>query len=107
MNLNRPAPNDPEVMREFLRTLRTPDYLLIEVLTITWEGAHTPISTWKPGVTRPATTPENKVQQAQQRLLNTRRWFKVCQECGERQPNGWMHDSKMCQGCAEKHGVVF
>lgn len=37
-----------------------------------------------------------------------RRFFMPCRECGEKQPKGWMHDSKICQCCASKnHGVVY
>jgi len=32
---------------------------------------------------------------------------RICPECAQRQPNGWMME-EYCQGCgAENHGIVF
>jgi formylmethanofuran dehydrogenase subunit E len=40
--------------------------------------------------------------------LRKKQFFGRCQECGELNPSGWMHDSKICQHCAEtNHGVVY
>ena len=35
-------------------------------------------------------------------------YFLVCSECEERTPRRYMHDGRICQGCAEaNHGVVY
>ena len=108
MNPETPAPNDLELMQDFLRVQRTLDNVTIEVLTIDWKGPHTPASTWKPGAILAASTPEEKVQQTMQRLLKNRRYFRLCRECQERNSVGWMLDHQICQGCAQNnHGIVF
>lgn len=44
-----------------------------------------------------------------QRVLETKRYFRVCKDCGERNPVGWMcTDMGVCHECAERnHGIVF
>jgi hypothetical protein len=35
-------------------------------------------------------------------------YFATCEECGRRNPHGWMFDEQLCQACAEEnHGVVY
>ena len=90
----------------------------IEVLVfgVFWDGPHTPKVKGK-SLKRIAWT--DLPQKAEEALgvLGTlvqkvRRLraasFRRCEECGESNPPGWMHDVSICQSCAERcHGVVY
>lgn len=76
--------------------------------TITWNGPHNPICTWVAAHRLGRAATASEVQAAIHSVLNDARWFKICQTCGERNPNGWMLDDDLCHGCAERTlGVVF
>ena len=56
----------------------------------------------------PATATETEVTSATANILDDARYFRVCRECEQRKPAGWMHNDRLCQGCAEAvHGVVY
>ena len=100
--------NDHELLEEFVRVDRTDKKLQILVRKIRWEGPHTPISTWVIGKSLPATASEAEIEEATARILEDSGYFQVCNECGERKPFGWMHDGRICQGCAQtSHGIVY
>jgi hypothetical protein len=64
-----------------------------------------------PGVTGlelSATATEAEVNAASANVLDDVRYFRVCQECEQRNSVGWMDDDRICQGCAaSNHGVVY
>ena len=99
--------NDRELLDEFVRVERTDDRVRILVREIHWDGPHTPVSTWVNADNFPATATEAEANAAASRVLEDARYFRVCRECEQRNPVGWMHDDRICQGCAEaNHGVV-
>ena len=99
--------NDRELRKEFIRVERSEEKVEIFVREIRWEGPHTPVSTWVIGSSLPATASEADVEKATARILEDDSYFQVCNECGERKPLGWMHDGRICQGCAvANHGIV-
>ncbi len=99
--------NDRELRKEFIRIETTQNEVQILVREIRWEGPHTPISTWAVGKSLPATASEIEIENATARILEDGGYFQVCNECGEHKPLGWMHDGRICQGCAvANHGVV-
>lgn len=99
--------NDRELLDEFVRIEWTDDRVRIFVREIHWDGPHTPVSTWVDAGDLPATATETEASAAAARVLEDARYFRVCRECEQRKPVGWMHNGRICQGCAEvNHGVV-
>jgi hypothetical protein len=100
------AKNDAEMVREFVRVEYIGSVRKISVCQISWDGPHTPVSTWK--VVYESKTASRKVAaEAISQILNDRRYFEICTECGDRNPCGWM-DDRYCQSCAERnHGTVY
>jgi hypothetical protein len=99
---------DRELRKEFIRIEKTPNEVQIFVREIRWEGPHTPIHTWAVGKSLPATASEAEIEKATAGILEDHRYFRVCDECGERKPVGWMLNESICQECAQaSHGVVY
>ncbi len=99
--------NDTELLKEFIRIEKTQNEVQILVHEIRWQGPHTPIHKWVVGRSLPATASESEIENATVGILRDDRYFRACLECGERKPHGWMHDGRICQGCAvANHGVV-
>ena len=104
---DNPSEPDHKLLDEFVRVESAEKELRIFIREIRWDGPYTPISTWALARTLPATSSESEIENAITRSLEDDGYFKVCNECGERKPLGWMHDGRICQGCAEvNHGVV-
>jgi len=101
------APNDDAIITEFISVEDAGSSTYVKVEVIHWEGAHTPTSEWVLArEIRGSASPE-VISAVVHRILNNERFFLICQECGERNPRGWMHDARICQECAERnHGVV-
>ena len=98
---------DRELRKEFIGIEKTQNEVQIRVHEIRWQGPDTPIHTWAVGKSLPATASESEIENATASILEDHRFFRVCLECGERKPLGWMHDEEICQGCAvANHGVV-
>lgn len=100
--------NDEDLIAEFVEVRRAEEGVGLWVREIGWQGPYTPVSSWTLAKTLPATASEDRIETEVRRLLTRKRYFRVCEECGERNPIGWMLDTKICQSCAERnHGVVF
>lgn len=100
--------DDQQLIDEFIRTTPSDTGVLIEVLIIDWPTPSQPVSSWVAAATVRGTPSLEKLQERVLRVLGTKKYFRVCGECGERNPMGWMHDNKICQSCAERnHGVVY
>jgi hypothetical protein len=99
--------NDRELRDEFVRVERTESQVRILVREIHWDGPHTPISTWATANSLPATGTEAEASAAAAGVLEDAGYFRVRGESEQRKPVGWMHNGRICQGCAEaNHGVV-
>lgn len=100
-------------MNDFIRVRRGPDTIEIATLVVTW-NSQTPVSDW-PVIRRlPGTASEGDVAKAVQAILDDRRYFSTCAECGARLPRGmtstyerFRQKTPLCHGCAENQGVVF
>ena len=98
---------DDELAEEFFRVERDAYVTVILVRMIGWDGPAHPFSIWVIGTSVVASAGPRQIESAIRKLLGSKRFFRVCEECGERNPLGHMHDRKICQGCAERnHGVV-
>lgn len=100
--------NDDDLIADFIRSVSVDGETYLQVGVVRWSGPHEPemawttVRRWK----RPP-TPE-RLDAAHRKALLSRRYFRVCQMCGERSNVGHMHDGKTCQSCAERHlGVVY
>ena len=101
---------DQDLIAQFLRTVPSaPDGgTVIEVCEISWPHPHEPEGTWVTVTELPAGASQERIDRQISKILRNRKYFRVCQECGERKPVGWMHNARICQGCAEKHhGVCY
>jgi hypothetical protein len=99
---------DRELRKEFIRIEKTRNEVQISVHEIRWDGPHTPIHTWTVDKRLPATASEAETEKATARILEDDGYFRVCDECGERKPLGWMLNGSICQECAQaSHGVVY
>jgi len=102
--------DDDKLIAEFIRTVQgSDDKTLIEVKVIGWDGPHTPVSSWVTAKTLGGTQSPEKLQKAILRVLETKKFFRTCKDCGERNPVGWMTGNMgVCHACAERnHGIVF
>ncbi len=100
--------NDRELRKEFIRIERSEEKVEIFVREIRWEGPHTPIHAWAVGKSLPDTASEAEIEEATASILEDHRFFRVCLECGERKPLGWMLNESLCQECVQaNHGVVY
>lgn len=103
------AQNDDVVLNEFTRAREEGVDVVLEVRVIDWEaGPHTPHANWIEVGRIAVGSDAAMISGARGRLLKRRRFFRVCSLCAERTPVGWMHDSRICHGCAERTlGVVY
>lgn len=99
--------DDSELISTFIKTTEEKSGHQLSVCQIDWDGPHTPQAHWTYINTFPQDTPEETIQRAIQKLLHNPRYFRVCIECLERKPDGWM-SGDLCHHCMEQnHGVVF
>ncbi|GMA17085.1 hypothetical protein E5F05_20575 [Deinococcus metallilatus] len=99
---------DEQLLQDFFRIRVIADRAVLEVACLSWEGPHTPITTWE---TVEELRSGMDAQARARAALEDERWFGVCTLCGERNPNGWLmtlDDECICHRCAERHRqIVF
>lgn len=94
-----------EIRNDFIRIERTDGSVEIHVLRIGWDG-QIPVDRWELAVTLNHPVNEFIIQREIEKIFDRKRYFKTCDDCGERNPSGWM-DGRICHECQEKQGVVF
>jgi len=100
--------NNQELRAEFIRIKRGADRVRLLVREIHWEEIDTPVSTWVEVGDLAATATDAQINREITNILGDADYFRVCQECEQRKPVGWMHEGQICQGCASaNHGVVY
>ncbi len=99
---------DQELIRDFTRTEQVDGGLRILVGSVDWDGpAHATLS-WSVASELPADSSASVVEEAIVEILASPEHFAHCEECGELNPLGWMHDERICQSCAQRHhGIVY
>ena len=95
---------DEELIKQFIRTERGEDGVVITVCEIEWPTPSEPVSHWTIVSLLSLAASEAQVDRAVRSVLVDSRFFGVCATCRERNPNGWMHDDTVCQGCS---GAVY
>ena len=100
--------NNQELIKEFIRIEEKDSQIVFSVRLIEWHGPHEPVSSWKQVYLLPIESSPKKVEATVQKILNHRSYFRNCDECGEKNPDGWMHNKTLCQSCAEmNHGITY
>ena len=92
--------DDEELIKQFIRTERGEDGVEITVCEIEWPTPSEPVSHWTVVSQLPLDASEAQIDTAVRAVLVDSRFFGVCATCRERNPNGWMHDDTVCQGCS-------
>ena len=90
--------DDEELIKQFIRTERGEDGVVITVCEIEWPTPSEPVSHWTIVSLLSLDASEAQVDRAVRSVLVDSRFFGVCATCRERNPNGWMHDDTVCQG---------
>ena len=96
--------DDEELIKQFIRTERREDGVVITVSEIEWPTPDWPVSHWTFVSWLPLDVTEAHLDRAVRAVLVDSRFFGVCATCRERNPNGWMHDATVCQSCS---GAVY
>ncbi len=96
--------DDEELIKEFIRAERRENGIEITVCEIKWPTPSEPVSHWTVVTQLPLDASEAQIDTAVRSVLDGPRFFSVCATCRERNPNGWMHDAEVCQGCS---GAVY
>lgn len=93
-----------EVLKDYVRINKEDNTIKIEVLSIHWDGPHTPISNWTLYKELPLDCKLNIEINA---VLRSKH-FGYCESCNSYNAVGHMHTKKMCQCCASQHlGLVY
>jgi hypothetical protein len=99
--------DDHELVQRFIKIEPEAESINVLVCKIVWSGPHTPVSKWELAAKLNTNVPSAEIDAQIHKSLNDEKYFRVCKECGERKPCGWMHRKSICQSCAEKnHGIV-
>ena len=96
--------DDEELIKEFIRAERRGNGVKITVCEIEWPTPSEPVPHWTVVTQLPLDASEVQIDTAVRAVLVDSRFFGVCATCRERNPNGWMHDDAVCQGCS---GAVY
>ena len=101
-------PDEQALFDELTRARQTADGVQIEVGLISWPRSHQPQLDWLPVARLPAASREADIYRARRRVLMQRRFFSLCQTCGQRYARGHMLNRQLCTGCAEQqHHMIF
>jgi len=111
-NMTKPitTPTDADLIRHCIRTVRDADgdRIIIQAQVVHWPHPHEPELEWVPAAELPTDSTQAEIDNAIIKVLRSRKFFKVCRECGERTLSGNMFDRVTCHSCAEKkYGVVY
>jgi len=104
------TPTDSDLIENSIRIAHDADgdKIVIEVELVHWPHPHSPVAEWVPAAELPAGALQTDIDKTILKVLRRRKYFKVCQECGERTHSGHMFDRETCHGCAEtKYGVCY
>lgn len=93
------------LLRDFTRVRGETE---LDVARVVWMG-HRPLLEWEVYKTWPRPPSARQLAAARRKALADPRFFLICSMCHRRLNRGqMMHDSDVCQGCAQRHlGVVY
>jgi hypothetical protein len=97
---------DDYLLHEYTQVRIEADAQVVDVGVISWDSGP-PQLIWVPVVRLPVGSSSEQASDERRKVLHRRKFFGVCDECGDRNPRGHMVGS-LCHGCMElNHGVVF
>ena len=98
---------DSDLIDEYFRTETIGKKMVVQTCQPQWDGPYPAEMKWKKVASLPANSTPQEIKQAIRDVLMDNRYFRVCPECRERMPVGYMMEG-YCQACgAKNHGVVF
>ena len=95
----------PEYLAEFIKVKSHDDQVEIYFHDFIWEG-HTPVSQEELVYKLPLARWEKDKEKYMSRILNNKKYFRICGLCGEINHTRHMHDAYICQSCAVAHHHV-
>ena len=97
----------PEYLAEFINIKPQDDQVEIYFDDFTWDG-QTPVSNEVLLYQMPLTQWKKNKEKYISRILNNKKYFRICGQCGKVKHHSHMHDTYICQECAQKyHHVVY
>jgi hypothetical protein len=96
----------PEQLLEFIRATTVGEIVEIYFTDVFWESPHTPATREVLVYTVPLASWEKDKEKYTSRILNNKKYVRICGLCGGVTHRGHMHDAYVCQGCAEAHYQV-
>jgi hypothetical protein len=103
--------NNHELVREFIKVEKRENEVVILVCLVEWKNSHEPILRWKIAKTLKTDSLKSEVDIQVNEILNDKRFFRTCVECGKCKQVGrtmMLQDKRLCHSCAEKnHRILF
>ena len=97
---------DAELLADFSRLVERNSEHHLQIAVVHWDGQE-PCLAWKTARRWKRLPSAERLASAQQTVLNTPRFFRVCRECKQRVNAGHL-DGDICHGCMTRvWGVVF
>ena len=72
---------DEELVSEYVRVTTTGEAIVVSAMKVSWDGPHTPVSTWETKIQLPCGATDDEIQAAVEKTLGDKRFFQVCPEC--------------------------
>ena len=92
---------------DYFRCVANLEGWTFDVGLVCWSGPHTPTLEWVTYRRWKTLPTDERLKRAREAALAKRAFFRKCELCNETTNIGHMHNSSVCQGCAEtKLGVV-
>lgn len=99
---------EEEIIKEFVSIEQVDVEVVLSVCVIDWRGrSYNPVSYFVEVDRFQGDVSSEETRKVVKTLLRRKKYFRRCVECAELNPQGWMHNSRICQSCAEQnHGIV-
>lgn len=99
--------HEAELLADFTRVIASDGEYCFEVGIVQWRSSYESSLIWKRFRRWVRAPSAERVRAAQVKALQQRRFFQLCERCGERNNVGHMYSDEICQTCAERYlGVV-
>jgi hypothetical protein len=96
---------DDYLLHEYTRVRIEANAPVVDVGILTWNSRNDELI-WVPAGRLSEGSSSDQVSNARREVLHRRKYFAVCDECGERMARGFI-EGRQCHSCKENHGVLF